>query len=110
MELLESRSADMVVQKVEYCCSEAGTLALSRPDISLGMLDRKRNAIEEKMQKNSFDTILTNCPSCLQGLGRHRDFKLKTVHLAQELAVLKGGKKWKKKLKRLLRRNEVVTF
>lgn len=110
LDLLKSRCTGNVIQKIPYCCSEAGTLALSRPDISNGMLDRKKDAIKKGMGENSFNTILTNCPSCLQGLGRHKDLKLKPIHLAVELAFLKGGKNWKKKLKRFLHRNEVVTF
>ncbi len=34
------------VQSVPNCCSEAGTLAISRPDIGYAMLKRKREAIE----------------------------------------------------------------
>ena len=72
----------------ERCCGEAGTLALTRPDISTQVRFRK----EEEMRKGvaairaegadgAFDgevKILTSCPSCLQGLGalqrrcRHR--------------------------------------
>jgi FAD/FMN-containing dehydrogenase/Fe-S oxidoreductase len=110
MALLKSHCTDNVIQKVPYCCSEAGTLALSRPDISNGMLARKKDAVKKEMAENSFNTILTNCPSCLQGLGRHKDLKLKPIHLAVELAFLKGGKNWKKKLISLIKNHEVVTF
>ena len=36
------------VEAVPHCCSEAGTLALSRPDITDAMLDRKRGAFAER--------------------------------------------------------------
>ena len=35
------------VTSVANCCSEAGTLAISRPDISYAMLERKRESIAE---------------------------------------------------------------
>ena len=67
----------------ERCCGEAGTLALTRPDISTQVRFRK----EEEMKKGAaairaegeggrFDgevKILTSCPSCLQGLARYND-------------------------------------
>jgi Fe-S oxidoreductase len=118
MDLLKPRCRDNTIQQVPYCCSEAGTLALSRPDITNGMLERKKDALEKAILKNGNDQqgngssslhkILTNCPSCLQGLGRHQ--RIPPIHLAQELAFLKGGENWEKKLKALVRNNEVVTF
>ncbi|MCG8633849.1 MAG: (Fe-S)-binding protein, partial [Desulfobacterales bacterium] len=95
--------------EVPHCCSEAGTLALSRPDISNAMLVRKQEVISRvnggapKGKK-----ILTNCPSCLQGLGRQKG--MRPVHLAEELAVLTGGSEWVSKLKKMIRNPEVVTF
>jgi Fe-S oxidoreductase len=67
----------------ERCCGEAGTLALTRPDIATQVRFRK----EEEMRKGvaairaggadePFDgevKILTSCPSCLQGLTRYND-------------------------------------
>ncbi len=67
----------------ERCCGEAGTLALSRPDISTQVRFRK----EEEMRKGVAAAraaggsgkftgevkILTSCPSCLQGLARYND-------------------------------------
>jgi FAD/FMN-containing dehydrogenase/Fe-S oxidoreductase len=35
------------VTAIPHCCSESGTMPMSRPDISNAMLDRKRNAILE---------------------------------------------------------------
>jgi len=57
------------VQPVPNCCSEAGTLSLSRPDISAAMLHRKRESLAEAMPEKGRATILTNCPSCMQGVG-----------------------------------------
>jgi FAD/FMN-containing dehydrogenase/heterodisulfide reductase subunit C len=67
----------------DRCCGEAGTLALTRPDISTQVRFRK----EEEMRKGVAAIraggaggafagevkILTSCPSCLQGLARFND-------------------------------------
>jgi Fe-S oxidoreductase len=67
----------------ERCCGEAGTLALTRPDISTQVRFRK----EEEMRQGAAALrgggsgerfagevkILTSCPSCLQGLARYND-------------------------------------
>jgi Fe-S oxidoreductase len=67
----------------ERCCGEAGTLALTRPDIATQVRFRK----EEEMRKGVAAIraegadgkfggkvkILTSCPSCLQGLARFND-------------------------------------
>jgi Fe-S oxidoreductase len=67
----------------ERCCGEAGTLALTRPDIATQVRFRK----EEEMRKGAAALravggggkfggevkILTSCPSCLQGLMRYND-------------------------------------
>ncbi|MHB8668822.1 MAG: DUF3400 domain-containing protein, partial [Burkholderiales bacterium] len=68
----------------ERCCGEAGTLALTRPDISTQVRFRK----EEEMKKGVAAVraaggagdafrgavkVLTSCPSCLQGLARYND-------------------------------------
>jgi len=38
--------------------------------------------------------MLTNCPSCVQGLGRNRDIGLDPQHLAVALAVKYSGTNW----------------
>ncbi|NOX34093.1 MAG: DUF3683 domain-containing protein [Deltaproteobacteria bacterium] len=107
--LLNSCCKGGAIQKIPCCCSEAGTMALSRPDISNALLERKKIAIKKETGENPI-RILTNCPSCLQGLGRHRRPKLKPIHLACELAFIKGKKNWEKKFKQLLLKNKVITF
>jgi Fe-S oxidoreductase len=52
--------------------------------------------------------ILTNCPSCIQGLGRQP--KLVPVHLAEELALLLGGENWPKAFKEMVKSCEVIPF
>jgi D-lactate dehydrogenase (cytochrome) len=83
------------VTEIPYCCSEAGTLALSRPDITDSMLHRKREAFKEAMNGDSSALVLTNCPSCVQGLGRNRDMGVEAKHIAIALAEKHSGPEWK---------------
>ncbi len=84
------------VQAVPHCCSEAGTLALSRPDITDSMLHRKREAFVEAIGEAKKATVLTNCPACVQGLGRSRDVGVEPLHIAIALAQKLSGAEWKK--------------
>jgi FAD/FMN-containing dehydrogenase/Fe-S oxidoreductase len=80
-------------REVPHCCSEAGTLALSRPDISAAMRHRKSLATKEALAgtTNEF-VLLTNCPSCLQGL--RRDPGTQARHIVVELARRLSGDNW----------------
>ncbi|MFZ4802932.1 MAG: FAD-linked oxidase, partial [Chlorobium sp.] len=82
------------VTAVPHCCSEAGTLALSRPDITDSMLHRKRDVITEAMHGQSKAVILTNCPSCVQGLGRNLDLGIVPQHIVVALAEKISGSGW----------------
>jgi Fe-S oxidoreductase len=79
---------------VPHCCSEAGTLALSRPDITDAMLHRKRSAFEEALGERRGATVLTNCPSCVNGLARNRAMGVAPKHLAVALAEKMSGDGW----------------
>ncbi len=107
LSLLKNLGLDVTF--VPHCCSEAGTMALSRPDISHSMLMRKRKAIEDA-QPEKGTRILTNCPSCIQGLGRHKGLNIIPVHLAQELAFLMEGQPWVQSFKTLAAKGETVHF
>jgi len=99
------------VTSIDGCCSEAGTLALSRPDIAGAMLKRKRdNLLAAIGNDKSKQTIVTNCPSCISGLGRNRDLNIVPQHLAVLLAESLGGANWRPELVTLLKTAEVVTF
>jgi Fe-S oxidoreductase len=101
------------VESVPHCCSEAGTLALSRPDIAHKMLVRKKAALLPVVGAVGADhatPFVTNCPSCLQGLGRQNHAGAKPVHLAVLLARAHGGGDWKEVFARQVRRAEVVNF
>ncbi len=93
---------------VPHCCSEAGTLALSRPDITDAMLHRKGEALQEAMGGRPGTPLLTNCPSCLQGLGRQPGLKVR--HLAEALAEKHSGPTWKDQFQRQAARATAVTF
>ena len=100
--------AGIGAELVTYCCSEAGTMALSRPDISYNMFLRKRCAIEHQVLDTGPVKMVTNCPSCVQGLGRQKG--VYAIHMAEMLAVLTGGSRWAKKFKDLIKNPEIVTF
>ncbi len=96
---------------VPYCCGDAGTLVLSRPDISAAMRARKRDALTDAIQKTDAEPLLlTNCPACIAGLGRNRGLNLRVRHLAEELARGIDGEQWIKQSRNWLQRANVVTF
>ncbi|HVN85285.1 MAG TPA: DUF3683 domain-containing protein [Candidatus Binatia bacterium] len=83
------------VVAVPHCCSEAGTLALSRPDITDAMLDRKAESIRAALVEHAGGReILTNCPSCIQGLGRTARLGISPQHVAVALARKLSGERW----------------
>ena len=99
------------VRTVPHCCSEAGTLALSRPDITDAMLHRKRRALTEALAAGRHGaTILTNCPSCLQGLGRNAAAGAEPRHLAVELARAISGERWKEAFRARAAKAKAVHF
>jgi Fe-S oxidoreductase len=63
----------------DRCCGEAGTFAISRPDIATQVRFRKELEINkgaEQLRREGHTgeiRILTSCPSCLQGLSRYND-------------------------------------
>jgi FAD/FMN-containing dehydrogenase/Fe-S oxidoreductase len=97
------------ITAVPHCCSEAGTLSLSRPDITDSMLHRKREQLAEALD-GAKATVLTNCPSCLQGLGRNRDLGIKPEHIVVALAEKHSGSEWKKKFLVQAGRATTVSF
>ena len=98
------------VEAVPHCCSEAGTLALSRPDITDAMLHRKREAIAEALDGRSGAVMLTNCPSCVQGLGRNAPLGIEAKHLAIALAERISGPDWRERFRAQAARAAAVHF
>ena len=98
------------VEAVPHCCSEAGTLALSRPDITDAMLHRKRAALAAAQGDRRQVTVLTNCPSCVNGLQRNRGQGVEAKHLAVALAEKLSGARWLEHFRAQAARAHAVHF
>jgi Fe-S oxidoreductase len=107
-----SRLAGIGVETVPHCCSEAGTLALSRPDITNAMLHRKAAALAETLatRPGTPTVMLTNCPSCVHGLGRNAALGAEPRHIAIELARAISGEGWQDALHAPAARAQVVNL
>ena len=87
----------------ERCCGEAGTFAVSRPDIATQVRFRKQEELlknvrsvtgKEKVEDAQVK-LLTACPACQQGLSRYeQDTGLETTYIVKELAEQLLGKNW----------------
>jgi FAD/FMN-containing dehydrogenase/Fe-S oxidoreductase len=87
----------------ERCCGEAGTFAVSRPDIATQLRYRKQEELQQGIQQLSGETraangnvkLLTACPACQQGLSRYADDTgLETKYIVVEIAEHKFGDQW----------------
>lgn len=94
------------VKLSDRCCGEAGTLAVSRPDISTQIRFRKQEELQkgveamtgEVMAKDGNVKLLTSCPACVQGLSRYGDDTgLETTYIVSELANKVLGDGWQKR-------------
>ncbi|VAW71479.1 FAD/FMN-containing dehydrogenases, partial [hydrothermal vent metagenome] len=90
----------------DRCCGEAGTLAVSRPDISTQIRFRKaeelRAGIHSYTGRNKVSDgevkLLTSCPACQQGLLRYtEDTGLQTDYIVVELANKQLGDGWQQR-------------
>ena len=106
-EALLAKITPQGVIAIPHCCSEAGTLALSRPDIAAAMLERKKSALSEQMPKTGDALLLTNCPACINGLGRQQ--MTPPRHLAVALAQAHNAD-WKKIAAQHLAQAELIRF
>ena len=89
------------VRLSERCCGESGTLAVARPDISTQVRFRKEEELSAGAQRSRQDsgesplTVLTSCPSCLQGLARFEpETGIRAEYLVVELARRLLGENW----------------
>ena len=89
------------VKLSDRCCGEAGTLAVSRPDISTQIRFRKLEELQHGLQeiRGADATVqvktLTACPSCLQGLARYEDDTgSQADYIVVELAKRILGENW----------------
>jgi Fe-S oxidoreductase len=75
------------------------------------MLHRKRAALAEAQGAHPGSAVLlTNCPSCLTGLGRNRDLGIEPRHVAVELARALSGPDWLDRLRARVHTAQAVRF
>ncbi len=93
------------VQLSDRCCGEAGTFAVSRPDIASQLRFRKEDELKQGIKeltgqdtvKNGKVKMLTSCPACQQGLSRYQGSTgLDTDYIVVEIANNLLGKHWQK--------------
>ncbi|MBZ0070934.1 MAG: DUF3683 domain-containing protein [Gammaproteobacteria bacterium] len=93
------------VQLSDRCCGEAGTLAVSRPDIATQIRFRKQEELHQGIRDLSGADhavagnvkMLTSCPACQQGLLRYADETgLETDYIVVELASRLLGEQWQR--------------
>ncbi|MBV8667513.1 MAG: FAD/FMN-binding oxidoreductase [Burkholderiaceae bacterium] len=89
------------IEKNDRCCGEAGTLAVSRPDISTQIRFRKEEEMTkgaDRLRADGFGgdvKILTSCPACLQGLSRYNeDAGTDADYIVVEMAKHLLGENW----------------
>jgi Fe-S oxidoreductase len=94
------------VQLSDRCCGEAGTLAVSRPDIATQIRFRKEQELRAGISAYTGETfagdgkvkLLTSCPACQQGLSRYADDTgLETDYIVVELANKLLGDDWQRR-------------
>lgn len=87
----------------DRCCGEAGTFAVSRPDIATQVRFRKQEELHSGIEKLTGENklkagnvkMLTSCPACQQGLSRYADDTgLETDYIVVELAKGLLGDNW----------------
>ncbi|AOU96893.1 FAD-linked oxidase [Acidihalobacter yilgarnensis] len=99
-------ASDLMGQSVslsDRCCGEAGTFAVSRPDIATQVRFRKEEELRggikaltgsERAEAGNVK-MLTSCPACQQGLARYaEDTGLDTDYIVVELARHRMGAAW----------------
>ncbi len=94
------------VQLSDRCCGEAGTFAVSRPDIATQLRYRKQEELHKGIEqltgapkaKDGNVKMLTSCPACVQGLSRYADDTgLETDYIVVEVARGRLGDDWQRK-------------
>ncbi len=89
----------------DRCCGEAGTFAVSRPDVATQVRFRKEEELIEGIEQltgkpkveNSEVRLLTSCPACQQGLARYNDVTgMEPRYIVVELVNRYFGEKWQR--------------
>jgi FAD/FMN-containing dehydrogenase/Fe-S oxidoreductase len=85
----------------DRCCGEAGTLAMTRPDVATQVRFRKQEELTkgaEALKRGGHDgriKVLTSCPACLQGLSRFDgDSGTSADYIVVEMANALLGPDW----------------
>ncbi len=90
----------------DRCCGEAGTFAVSRPDIATQVRFRKEEELKQGINaltgtdtaKSGNVKMLTSCPACQQGLSRYSDVTgMDTDYIVVELANRMLGADWQQR-------------
>ncbi len=88
------------------CCGEAGTMAVATPQIAGKIRARKEESLARIA--DGADTILTSCPSCLQGLSRlEAESGLRADYIVVELMRRRQGEEWQRTFEQRLRQHGV---
>ena len=89
------------IQVNDRCCGEAGTFAVSRPDIATQVRFRKEEELRKTANTLRADgstdkvKILTSCPACQQGLSRYADdVQAEAGYIVVEMAQKLLGPDW----------------
>ncbi len=99
-----SATAGREPELIPFCCGEGGTLALSTPDLSNSLRTRKVKILAPLVEKKH-TTLLTTCPSCVQGLSKIRSrLPISVKSLNIYLAERHLGPGWKKRFLRDVKR------
>ena len=89
----------------DRCCGQAGTFAVSNPDIASQVRFRKQQELTENIKQltgsptadNGNVKMLTSCPACQQGLmAFNDDTGMDTDYIVVELANKRLGEAWQK--------------
>ena len=85
----------------KFCCGDAGTLSVSRPDIANQLKYRKENEIKANIAKITHADpkkpviMLTSCPACIKGLSSYeKSTSIKPEYIVVELARKILGQSW----------------
>jgi len=91
------------------CCGEGGTMSMSTPHISNSLRGRKRDNFLSILNRKESATVLTSCPSCVQGLSKiNNRISVQGKHLAVFLAESFLGKNWKRDFIKSVNKNDGV--
>lgn len=94
------------VQLSDRCCGEAGTFAVSRPDIATQVRFRKQEELHKGIESLTGEPkaeggsvkLLTSCPACQQGLSRYReDTGVEATYIVTEMAGKLLGDGWQRR-------------